>query len=45
MIIAVNVFDPALFFLFCFVDIVVLRASIAQCATSVYQTLITTVSG
>ena len=44
MIIAVNVFDPGLFFV-CFVDIVVLRASIAQSATSVYQTLITTVSG
>lgn len=43
MIISVNLFDVAL--LFCFVDIVVLRASIAQCATSVYQTLITTVSG
>lgn len=44
MIIAVNLFDPALFCV-CFVDIVVLRASIAQSATSVYQTLITTVSG
>lgn len=35
---------PSSFF-FCFVDIVDLRASIAQSATSVYQTLITTVNG
>ena len=43
IIISVNLFVPALFF--CFVDIVDLRASIAQSATSVYQTLITTVNG